>query len=69
LPWGLGGLFSVGEEPVCFLAGVGAELVGVAGGLEVVGEGGFDVFLAAELGGVAGGFGLLGAAQRGGAGG
>jgi hypothetical protein len=69
LPWSLGGQVRVGEEAVCFLAGVSAELFGVAGGLKVVGEDGFDVFLAAELGGVAGCFGLLGAAQGGGAGG
>jgi len=68
LPGCIGCLLGVGEEAVGFAAGVGADLFGAFGGFEVVGEGGFDVFLAAQPDGVPGRLGLLGPAQGGRAG-
>jgi hypothetical protein len=61
-------MVGVGEQTVGFPAALGPDLRGTAAGLEVVSQGGFDVFLAAEAGGVAGGFGVLGLAQGGRAG-
>ena len=57
-----------GEQAVSFPACLAADLFGLAEGLEVVGQRGFDVFLAAQPGGVAVCLGLLGPAQGGRAG-
>jgi hypothetical protein len=69
VPRGLGRELRVGVEAVGFAAGLSADPLGVADGFEVVREGGFDVFLAAQPGGVPGGLGLLSPAQGGRAGG
>jgi hypothetical protein len=63
VPRGVGREFRVGEEAVGFAAGLCADPLGAADGFEVISEGGFDVFLAAQPGRVPGGFGLLGPAQ------